>query len=81
MKNQDRRTFLKTGAVAGAGLFLPLQGVLTRSEAALPGGSLRPTSIRKYVTALTMPSAMPKAGQLMERGALVDYYEIALRQF
>ncbi len=78
---QNRRTFLKTGAVAGAGLLLPLQGVLTRSNAAIPGGSLRPGSVPKYVNALAVPPAMPRAGQLMENGAPVDYYEVAMRQF
>ncbi|MEO8428249.1 MAG: twin-arginine translocation signal domain-containing protein [Verrucomicrobiota bacterium] len=78
---QNRRSFLKTSAVAGAGLLLPLPGVLRRSVAAIPGGSLRPTSIPKYINALDILPAMPKAGQIMEHGALVDYYEIALRQF
>ncbi|MGZ5385012.1 MAG: multicopper oxidase family protein [Acidimicrobiia bacterium] len=43
--------------------------------AAIPGGSLDPTSIPKYQTPLIIPPAMPKTGG----GA--DYYEIAVRQF
>src|SRR5262245_18466321 len=44
---------------------------------ALPGGSLDPTSITKYVTPLLIPPAMPRASAT---GGL-DRYEIAVRQF
>ncbi len=45
--------------------------------AALPGGSLDPTTIPKYVTPLVQPPAMPKTSS----SASFDYYEIAVRQF
>jgi bilirubin oxidase len=53
--------------------------VLTISSAgaALPGGSLDPTSITKYVAPLVIPPAMPPVAQTEEG----DRYEIAVRQF
>jgi bilirubin oxidase len=44
----------------------------------VPGGSLDPTTIPKYASALTIPPAMPKTDVL--KGG-IDYYEIAVRQF
>ena len=44
----------------------------------LPGGSLDPTKINKYVRPLTVPPPMPKTAQ---GDASIDYYEIAVRQF
>ncbi len=71
-----RRRLLKLGAVAGAGLFLPLRWKVPKAFAAIPGGSLDPTTVPKYAMPLVIPPAMPQT----RRGA-VDYYEIAVRQF
>ena len=49
--------------------------------AAIPGGDLDPDSVPKYVTTMLIPPQMPRAGILFERGQLIDYVEIALRQF
>jgi spore coat protein A, manganese oxidase len=46
--------------------------------AQVPGGSLDPTTISKYVSPLTIPPAMPKTNVLPGG---IDYYEIAVRQF
>ena len=46
--------------------------------AALPGGSLDPTTIPKYVTPLYIPPPMPRA--LNQFSTDVDYYKIAARQ-
>ena len=73
----SRRQFLRAGGVAGAGLLIPWKGGLRPVFAAMPGGSLDPTSITKYQTPLIIPPAMPKTGKI---GA-ADYYEIAVRQF
>jgi len=54
---------------------------IKEAVAAIPGGSLDPNGIRKYVTPLLIPPQMPRAGILFERGQLIDYYEIAVRQF
>ena len=43
---------------------------------ALPGGSLNPASIAKYVTPLVIPPAMPPFTT-----DAIDYYVIAVRQF
>jgi hypothetical protein len=77
-----RRKFLKAGALAGAGLFLPVKWNLPRAFAAIPGGTLPPTSIVKYAMTLIIPPAMPRSGKIKVRGGKnIDYYEIAVRQF
>ncbi len=73
----SRRAFLK-GSAVGAGTFLFTKfGVIRRAFPAIPGGSLDPTTIPKYVMPLVIPPAMPRTGRV---GA-ADYYEIAVRQF
>lgn len=47
----------------------------------LPGGSLDPTTIPKYVAPLLIPPAMPRTSVINEMGRMIDYYEIAVRQF
>jgi FtsP/CotA-like multicopper oxidase with cupredoxin domain len=77
-----RRHFLRTGAV-GAGLFLvrPFGGI-RRVYAQVPGGTLPPGSIPKYVTPLVIPPAMPRTSKIPSTGGkAIDYYEIAVRQF
>lgn len=75
-----RRKFLKTASALGAGMLLPITWRFPRALAAIPGGTLDPTSIPKYVTALVKPPAMPKTST---KGipSDIDYYEIAVRQF
>jgi FtsP/CotA-like multicopper oxidase with cupredoxin domain len=52
------------------------------AHAALPGGSLDPTSIPKYQQPLVVPPAMPRSAVLPQPGPKkTDYYEIAVRQF
>src|SRR5574341_1180992 len=77
-----RRKLLKYGVATGAGILLPWKGLGlrtfrgARAVAAIPGGTLDPASISKYVMPLVIPPAMPKTA-----GGMVDYYEIAVRQF
>ena len=74
-----RRDFLKAGAVAGGSVFLVgARGVTLRATAAIPGGTLDPTTIPKYVTPLVIPPVMPGVA-VKDRS--IDYYEIAVRQF
>ena len=74
-----RREFLKAGAVAGGSVFLVgARGVTLRAAAAIPGGTLDPTTIPKYVMPLVIPPVMPGA-PVKDRS--IDYYEIAVRQF
>src|SRR5512132_3019350 len=70
-----RQIFLGASGLAGAGLPMPWKRSVRPVFAAIPGGSLDPTSIPKYQTPLIIPPAMPKTG------GGVDYYEIAVRQF
>ena len=50
--------------------------------AQIPGGTLDPTSLPKYQTAMLIPPVMPRAGTItMPGGKPADYYEISMRQF
>ena len=79
-----RRRFIKLGAAAGGGFFLStkIAGVKYLVQAAIPGGTLDPTLISKYVTPLLIPPVMPRAGtKTMTGGKPGDLYEISVRQF
>jgi len=77
----SRRTFIKVMGVAGAGLFLPWRGSIPLALAAIPGGTLPPSGIPKYMTPLLIPPVMPKARKLNSMmGQNIDYYEISMRQ-
>src|SRR6266496_2655032 len=73
-----RRQLLKAGAVGGAGLLVPWEAV-GRAWAAIPGGSLDPTTIHKYAAPLVIPPVMPPLSGLPSQS--VDRYAIAVRQF
>ncbi len=85
-----RRDFLKTAALgAGALLFWRGDTLYARAGAtrvssvvaALPGGTLDPLAVPKYVTPLLIPPVMPKAGKVKTKGGKnADYYEISMRQ-
>jgi spore coat protein A len=82
MARMTRRQLLKYGAAGGAVLFLPLRVGTRRALAQVPGGTLPPGSIPKYVTQLVIPPAMPRTAKVPVRGGKsVEYYEIAVRQF
>jgi spore coat protein A, manganese oxidase len=74
-----RRTFLKASAAAGVAVAVPWRMPASAAAAALPGGSLDPRTIPKYVASLVIPPAMPRVTTL--QGGSVDYYVIAARQF
>src|SRR5438477_9325583 len=78
---QTRRQFIKTVGVAGAATFVPWRGNLRRISAqALPGGTLDPATISKYVMPLVVPAAMPRTGKIVRRKAKpIEYYEIGVR--
>jgi spore coat protein A, manganese oxidase len=82
MARMTRRQLLKYGAAGGAVLFLPLRVGTRRALAQVPGGTLPPGSVPKYVTQLVIPPAMPRTAKVPVRGGKsVEYYEIAVRQF
>ena len=78
-----RRRFIKLGAAAGGGLYFStkIAGIKYLVQAAIPGGTLDPASIAKYLTPLLIPPVMPKAGTIkLSGGKSADYYEISMRQ-
>jgi spore coat protein A, manganese oxidase len=78
-----RRSFLKYTGATTLTLFATSKLGLRRAIAdALPGGTLDPAGIRKFVTPLLIPPVMPKAGTIpLAGGKNADYYEISMRQF
>jgi hypothetical protein len=76
-----RRQFVKF--VAGSGFVVVAQGPggLRRALAAIPGGTLHPAQVTKYMTSLLIPPVMPKAPSGEGKvGPGIDYYEIACRE-
>ena len=82
----SRRDFLRIGG-AGVGLVFigRVGGELFRvpvAAAQIPGGSLDPATVPKYVTPMLIPPVMPRAGTITAPGGKpVDYYEISMKQF
>src|SRR6266545_6277627 len=77
-----REQFLRYGVAAGASLYLPLRFDVRQALAQVPGGTLPPGSIPKYVTSLVIPPAMPRTSRIPVRGTKpISYYEIGVRQF
>jgi spore coat protein A, manganese oxidase len=79
MTEITRRQFLKYGAGAGVALYLPWRFRAERAVAAIPGGTLDPAAIPKYVTPLVVPPAMPVTTAIQRR--TIDYYVIAVVEF
>jgi FtsP/CotA-like multicopper oxidase with cupredoxin domain len=77
-----RRAFLRL-SVTSAGSFLVARfGAGPAFAVPLPGGTLDPLTIPKYIAPLVIPPALPRTRKLrVEGGKSVDYYEIAVRQF
>jgi spore coat protein A, manganese oxidase len=74
---------LKYCAIAGAGICLPLKlASRDKAYAAIPGGSLPPGDIPKYVSPLVVLPQMPRARKRprwVPKG--MDYYNIVAKQF
>ena len=67
-----RRTFLKyTGGTALTWYVVNKFGVL-KAIAQIPGGTLDPSAIPKFVTPLLIPPVMPKAGH-SSTSSRIDY--------
>ncbi len=76
-----RRNMRKWISLAVAGAIVLTVGICSQAYAYLPGGTLDPTTIPKYVTPLVIPPVMPLSAK---RGALTtntEDYDIAVRQF
>jgi len=74
-----RRELLKAGVLTGASLLLPSRLRLPQALAAIPGGTLDPTTVLKYITPLVIPPAMPPVAAIQNN--TIDYYMIGVRQF
>jgi FtsP/CotA-like multicopper oxidase with cupredoxin domain len=79
----SRRSFLKLTGASTIGWYVASQtGWVQRAIAQVPGGTLDPLDVDKFVTALLIPPVMPRAATLTSPGGKpVDYYEISMRQF
>jgi FtsP/CotA-like multicopper oxidase with cupredoxin domain len=78
-----RRSFLKLTGTSTIALYVATQaGWTQRALAAIPGGTLDPADVAKFVTPLLIPPVMPRAATItMPGGKPADYYEISMRQF
>jgi len=78
----SRRDFLKLSGAGMLSLYVASRGkFILHALAQIPGGTLDPGDVTKYVTPLLIPPVMPKAGVVKQKGKTVDYYEISMRQF
>ena len=76
----SRRDFLKLSGAGVLSLFAATRGKFTlRAQAAIPGGTLDPLAVPKFVTPLLIPPVMPKAGTIKQKGKPIDYYEISMK--
>ncbi|MDV3222540.1 multicopper oxidase family protein [Intrasporangium sp.] len=77
-----RRTFLRYTGATTLTLFATTAAGHRIAVASIPGGSLDPATIPKFVSPLLIPPAMPRTATIPRRGGPnIDYYEIAMRQF
>jgi spore coat protein A, manganese oxidase len=78
----SRRDFLKLTGAGVLSLYTATRGKFTlRAQAAIPGGTLNPDDVTKYMTPLLIPPVMPKAGTVkLKGGKNADYYEISMKQ-
>ncbi|HSL28244.1 MAG TPA: hypothetical protein VK900_03505, partial [Anaerolineales bacterium] len=79
----SRRDFLKLSGAGLLSLYATSRGKLTlRAQAQIPGGTLDPHDVPKFVSPLLIPPVMPRAGTIRKRrGKNADYYEISMKQF
>ena len=76
-----RRQFLMLSGAVGVGTLLsPNLKYLRSFNAAIPGGTLDPGDVDKFVLPLIIPPAMPMTSRGVGPGD-VDRYKIAVRQF
>ena len=78
----SRRAFLKLSGAGMLALYVGTHGkFFMRALAQIPGGTLDPALVPKFITPLLIPPVMPKAGTIKpRRGKPIDYYEISMRQ-
>jgi FtsP/CotA-like multicopper oxidase with cupredoxin domain len=84
MRPFSRRVFVAWVGGAGAGFYLfgrlPSMSAPV-ALAQIPGGTLDPTTVPKFVTEMLVPPVMPRADVIRRPGGKpIDYYEISMRQ-
>jgi len=84
--SMTRRDFITWSAAAGTWLYVSGAAGATRflqpAMAAIPGGTLDPLALPKFVTPMLIPPVMPRAGTIkLKGGKNADSYEISVRQF
>ena len=79
----SRRDFLKLSGAGLLSLYATSHGkLILRGQAQIPGGTLDPHDVAKFVSPLLIPPVMPRAGTIRNRrGKNTDYYEISMKQF
>ena len=76
-----RRAFLKYTGGTALTLFAFNKFGLPKAIAQIPGGTLDPNAVSKFVTPLLIPPVMPTAGRIvLQGGKNADYYEISMKQ-
>ena len=77
-----RRDFLKLTGASTVGWYVATQfGWVERALAQIPGGTLDPVALSKFVTPMLIPPVMPRAGKItLKGGKSADYYEISMKQ-
>jgi FtsP/CotA-like multicopper oxidase with cupredoxin domain len=85
MRRFTRHTFVAWAGGAGAGFYLfgRLPGMSAPvALAQIPGGTLDPSDVTKFVTPMLVPPVMPRTAVLRAPGGKpIDYYEISMKQF
>ena len=76
-----RRSFIAYTGGTTLGLFAYNRFGVKEAIAAIPGGTLEPMSVPKYVTPMLIPPVMPRAGKIKMKGKDAEYYEISVKQF
>lgn len=77
----SRRAFLRYSGGTALTLFLVGASGVKETLATIPGGTLDPSAIPKFTSALLVPPVMPKSSRLVARASRnIDYYEISMRQ-
>jgi spore coat protein A, manganese oxidase len=82
-KMTSRRRFIKLTGGGMAALYISTKGkFVQKALAQIPGGTLDPGTVPKYLTPLLIPPVMPRALKLTGPGGKsIDYYEISMKQF
>jgi FtsP/CotA-like multicopper oxidase with cupredoxin domain len=77
-----RDLFKLTGATTIAWYGATRLGWVQRALATIPGGTLVPGSVSKFVSPMLVPPVMPRAATIRRRGRKpIDFYAISMKQF